>query len=214
MRKDELEHEIPSANELLDYVLCKLEDSPFVGLIPELPLSPDREQWSGELFAFAEVGGTSFGRLAVDTLLRAHERLNALPRSDSFWENTNRRPTQFKITDFCNRLLSSNPHDVDALRTLAVLQSVHYQNDFGQRYWARLIALGEETSRIPTLAALLTALFAYRSAAQWAAFILQVERVDEGRPLVEAFAESSNERIAGWGRRAIRALRILSHRRP
>lgn len=215
MRHCELEHEIPSASELHEYVLCKLENCPLVGLVPELPVSADSEGWfeESEVRAFAELGGTSFGRSAVDTLLRAHERLNKLPRSDPFWEGGNRRPTQLKVVAFCNRLLSQNPFDVDALRTLAVMQSVRSANDFGQCYWARLIRLGAEDSTIPTFAALLTGLVSHSSAAQWAAFVTEVKHAESARPLVEGFAELRHERIAGWAKRALRALRFFSRTR-
>ena len=85
----ELENEIPSEHELRTYVLCQLKEF-FVGLVPELPVPANLERWfaESEMFAIGELGGSSCARLVVDTLLRAHERLNELPRSDSLWENT------------------------------------------------------------------------------------------------------------------------------
>ena len=124
----------------------------------------------------------------------------------------NRRPTLLRVSAFCTRLLSVNPFDVDALRAGAVMPSVNSANDFGQQYWARLVTIEAETSRMPTFAALYLGLIASRTEAQWAGFVMEVNRVEEALPLVQAFAESKTPRIAGWGRRALRALRLLKHR--
>jgi len=52
-----------------------------------------------------------------DSILKSLIRLNEFPREDKFWTNTNKKPTIFKLNEFCELKLKENPNDVLALWT-------------------------------------------------------------------------------------------------
>jgi hypothetical protein len=66
-------------------------------------------------------------------------RLDTLPRSDSFWIGTNRRPTLGKLETFAAELLKSNPTDMEALWLHAALDVL---DGAGMRRWPQLQAHG------------------------------------------------------------------------
>src|SRR6266511_3203558 len=69
-------------------------------------------------------------------------RLDALPRSDPFWRDSNGRATHFKLRDYCNRMIASDPRDARALWTMIGLDILHGVNPLATGYWKRLRDLG------------------------------------------------------------------------
>jgi len=82
--------------------------------------------------------GREFARFAYQAILTGLERLNQLPRSHPFWRNTNRRPTIYKLGEFCRLELAIAPGDSELLKAAALLPVWHGSNDFGQEDWLEL----------------------------------------------------------------------------
>jgi hypothetical protein len=80
-----------------------------------------------------------FCRRVRHAIISGLYRLDALPRSDSFWIGTNRRPTLGKLDTFAAQLLKSNPTDTEALWLHAALDVL---DGAGVRRWPQLQAHG------------------------------------------------------------------------
>src|SRR5262245_47153596 len=132
----EIKSEQPPDDELYAYFREHLTRSVFGGLHSDAPTrDQDRaflEQYG--LLAFRELGGVAYVEKAARVIFQSCRRLNQLPRSDPFWENTNLRPTVYKVPEFCQRLLAEDPGDTLALWTLASLSTFWGANDFGQEH--------------------------------------------------------------------------------
>ena len=94
-------------------------------------------------------------RLVVHGIVDGFRKLDALPRQHPFWDQTNRRPTLFKLKLFCEHLLRDNPGDVAALRTALAFGILTFQ-DFHPRYWVQLHSIGQLHVSWPIYAALLS----------------------------------------------------------
>ncbi len=102
----------------------------------------------------------SFG-IAADFLLamtrevvECFRRLDRLPRDDPFWEGTNRRPTQYKMSDFCRKLADESPEDGQARLMQAAVQ-VLVGHGFEPTAWGRLVSDGLADAAWPVYAALI-----------------------------------------------------------
>ena len=92
--------------------------------------------------AFVEGLAPDFiGRLR-QTFVDGLARLDALPRSEAFWEGTNGRPTLEKLAAFARYVLARQPGDRGALWVLVALALLRCANHFGLSCWQRLRALG------------------------------------------------------------------------
>src|SRR5215212_8070613 len=61
-------------------------------------------------FSAAHLDQGFAGRLR-EAIFVGFSRLDALPRDDPFWENTNRRPTRSKIRDLAGYVLKRGPKE-------------------------------------------------------------------------------------------------------
>jgi hypothetical protein len=80
-------------------------------------------------------------------------RLDSLPREHPFWDNTNRRPTFGKLSDFADALVAHNPTDQNAAWILAAVEVLYASNTFGLSGWRRLHHMGALDVRWPLDAA-------------------------------------------------------------
>ncbi|HEU4391816.1 MAG TPA: hypothetical protein VFV34_28780, partial [Blastocatellia bacterium] len=153
----EIKNEIPSDRELGDYFIDHINGSCLAVAYYGAAVQEHRSQeWAKPLVALYEIGFGQTVKQIADSILDSLHRLNRLPRSDPFWDNTNKRPTIFKLNDFCKRLLRENPDDVLCLRCSAALEVFHGSNSFGQHYWTRLHKLAALEVSWPIVAGLIS----------------------------------------------------------
>jgi hypothetical protein len=76
-------------------------------------------------------------------ILHGLRRLDALPRTNEFWQGTNSYPTINKLTRLCEKQLQEDPTNREALMTLAALGLWYCRNHFGLPQWRMLCELEE-----------------------------------------------------------------------
>lgn len=136
--------------------------------------------------------------------LQALQRLNALPRTSSFWSNTNRRPTVHKLVAFSAFILQENPRDTDALWTLAVHDTSSGSTGFGQEHWKKLRNLGKLNINWPVVAGLWNAVSLGRGPEALAALLVEIHAVADAVPLVEECAASRSSYVSEWAKGVLR----------
>src|SRR5687767_7728034 len=82
----------------------------------------------GTELAEADLNGDGLFSRASRAILDGLYRLDALPREDPFWQNTNNRATIHKLGEFCRLLLKQNPANTRAIWTLIGLDLLHWSN--------------------------------------------------------------------------------------
>lgn len=101
----ELTSTTPTDEELRAYFVQHIHESTPLELDSTI-LTPFQQQ----------IGFADFVVMLAESIYTCLRRLNQLPRSDPFWENTNRKPTFYKLTGFCRKvLLKQDPFDTYAL---------------------------------------------------------------------------------------------------
>ena len=133
-------------------------------------------------------------------------QLNHLPRTDPFWTNTNRRPTLYKLNDYCRLVLENNPQDTLALWTMAALAVTWGVDGFGYEQWKALHALDNFDVAWPICAALLQGGHAGISDAVLARLLLDIGAVEAAMPLLQRYADSDVGNIGAWAKRVLDAL--------
>src|SRR5579859_4401015 len=118
----ELAHETPSQDELNAYLrehLARSMVAPF-GMMPE-QLSRSFPTGVAQAFiSLRRLDGREFAERAFNAIFAGLNRMNSVPRNHPFWQNTNRRPTIYKLAEFCSVKLAEDPHDLDALWAAAI----------------------------------------------------------------------------------------------
>jgi hypothetical protein len=196
----ELAHEIPSDEEL---AACLREH--WKRAAPELyERSPGdlhrimAREYADAFLSLAELDGREFARRSWDAVFAVAQRLNALSRDHEFWRNTNRRPTYYKLSEFCSLVSSANPQDAGALWALGVLPVWHGSNDFGQEAWLALSHLPEFDIRWPIYAAITTDLNANETAAQTVEFLRASHAEEKAGPILQQIAQQAVGPAADW----------------
>lgn len=69
-------------------------------------------------------------------------RLDALPRTDPFWEGTNRRPTIGKLRDLAEQSFNEDRGEEWECWAYAAISLLWWDNYFGMAGWLRLHAMG------------------------------------------------------------------------
>jgi hypothetical protein len=138
----EIKNEVPSDQELAAYLDESLEGSSFSLLIHYPENQRQYHPEVAEALCYLSSFQQSSELLATfrNSLFQSLLRLNHLPRTDPFWNNTNLRPTLSKLTEFCERVLSAEPNDVLSLLTISVM-TVFHTGEFQRGRWAQLNAL-------------------------------------------------------------------------
>ncbi|MDD2802349.1 MAG: hypothetical protein PHE96_12925 [Methylococcales bacterium] len=189
-----LKNEIPTDEELRSYFM------EYLGLLS-----------SG--YASEYPGCDSFCMKARESIFESLCRLNRLPRSDSFWSNTNFRPTIYKLGDFCRLVLKSNPQDTLALWTIAALDVSNGVDGFGYKQWKVLCDLGNFDVTWPICAALLQGGPGGISDTTLATLLLDMDVVEAARPLLQQHADSARPNIRAWAENVLGMLQGTSARR-
>jgi hypothetical protein len=128
-------------------------------------------------------------------------RLDALPRNDPFWVDTNRRPTLGKIRELAGQLLGRGTADAWACWAFAATSVLWCSNDFGLPGWRGLHTLGLLDMAWPVQAACrLRFDSGFDPGAALASFLVEVGACVAGRNTLEAAAVRCGDEPAGWAR--------------
>lgn len=143
---------------------------------------------------------------ASESIFECLRRLNRLPRTDPFWTHTNRRPTLYKLDDYCRFVLENAPHDTLALWTMAALAVSKGVEGFGSEQWKALHALDYLDVTWPICAALLQGGPAGISDVALASLLRDIGAIETARPLLQQYVDSSVQNIGSWAVRVLDAL--------
>src|SRR5262245_10980227 len=187
----ELKNETPSKQELWDYFLehCSwMADPNEPGYLDSTDLVEAQTRY-GCLDFRAKVG---------EVIWEALNELNALDRADSFWANTNRRPTVYKLLDFARMRLDTNPEDLRALWTFAVLDTFYGSNDFGSEYWKQLWELGDLDIHWPIRAGLWNEMMLGFGGRKIADLIIHMAARQAAWPILQEMTLANASGIRDW----------------
>jgi len=133
-----------------------------------------------ETYFQSKIEGTELCNVALDengllsnskkAILDGLMRLDALPRCDPFWNNTNDRATIYKLDEFCRELLGQNHDDARAAWTLIGLDLLHWR-DLDVAHWKPLAQQGQLKSSLLIEAGLWFHTHSGTSASEFAAFL-------------------------------------------
>jgi hypothetical protein len=188
----ELKNEIPSEEELYIYFREHFKEDSH----PDwLPVAEAHRLGCDKLVE--KMGESIFASLL---------RLNQFPRTNVFWKNTNRRPTIFKLREFCNLILRENPTDELALWTLASLDVHWWVNGFGKEYWKQIHFRGNFDVTWAVYAGLFFQANVGGGDNDMVELLLALDAKEESMPLLRACRESAVESISEWGKNVITSL--------
>lgn len=182
----ELKNEIPTDQELYRY---------FMESCPRL-LEPRTED--DVLSEALRLGCDRLLRRVGECIFESLQRLNTLSRTDPFWQNTNKRPTIFKLSEFGSNLLKLNADDRQALWMQASLDVFYGDNDFGSEHWKRLRELGDFDVSWAVLAGLWNEVNLGFGPDGMASLLLEMKAVEEARGLLQLCTGSKSDIISEW----------------
>jgi hypothetical protein len=187
----ELKYEIPTDNELREYFLEHFDFTVKGEMFAPLARAEGQDLRAGCDRLIKKAGESIFASL---------QRLNRLERADPFWRGTNRRPTVYKLGEFCDVALKENPEDVLALRTKLALSVVWGDYGlFGLEQWRRLQATSELEAEDLICAELYIELACGCGTASRAAGLLrELGLSDEAKSVLETGRRSADEVIVNW----------------
>jgi hypothetical protein len=187
----ELKNEIPTDSELREYFL---EDFAFT-VEGEMYAPPNRgvPELTG--------GCNRLIKKAGEAIFASLQRLNRLERTDPFWRGTNRRPTVYKLREFCDVVLKENAGDVLALWTQLALDVLWGTSNgrFDLEQLRQLRAAGKLEAEELICAELHIEFNWGRSTASTTARLLrELGLSDEARPVLETGRRSADGGIVNW----------------
>ena len=204
----ELRNEHPSNDELREYLNQHVPGSVFAAffLTPEQVTAGFPNGVARAFASLRRMDGEAFAQLAYDSLLAGMERMNELPRSDPFWENTNNRPTIFKLPQFRERELAPGTGSDEALWTAVFSHIWHGPNDFGERWWLELSRRGSLDVRWPVYAALTIHLTASSTIEQLPDFLRKSKMREAAVPVIHTIAREADGDAVMWAESVLKKL--------
>ncbi len=163
----------------------------------------------------AELGlNAEFTRTMRGLVVEAFRQLDALPRSDAFWAGTNRRPTQYKLGDFCEKLLRDHPGDIQALWMRAAVTSMMGLG-FHPPTWTRLMAVASPDITWPISAALCgEGLGSNATARDLVVVLTEARRVQEALPALSRLKQGAGSTyVSAWAGKLIDELSQVGQKR-
>ena len=139
-----------------------------------------------------------FLRTMVGGVVDCFRRLDGLGREDPFWEGTNRRPTTYKMGDFCRKLARDAPDDRHVL-LMQVSVQVLVRHFFDPPTWERLAAEDRSSASQAVYAAFIGIQFGgYDTAPEVVRFLKDSGLCDEARPAIDALAKAEVAWVREW----------------
>lgn len=187
----EIKNEVPSEQELRDYF-------------------HEHWEWRDEYFREqSEELGVDFTKLSqkvYDTIFASLMRLNELPRDHKFWKGTNKRPTIYKLDDFCQFLLEQDSSDELALWTQVVASFPDFS--VTAERWQRLWQIKKFDIEILLYSYLIMHAEVYefykKDLAEYLAKILiNINAVEDVQPNLSSLLRSKNSFVSQWASRVL-----------
>ncbi len=94
-------------------------------MIPEEEVAAYADEVLDSLLAVRPVEDTALLQRVRDCVRLSLQRLNDLPPDDPFWDQTNRRPTVYKASEWEARRLAAHPRDESAAWAVASFTLLH-----------------------------------------------------------------------------------------
>ena len=195
----EICNEIPSDQELTTYLNESLKSSS-IALLDDYPdnqhhYHPDIV----EALAYLSSRPISAEFLSVlkGSMFLSLQHLNRLPRNDPFWRNTNFRPTVPKLREFCEKVLSGDPHDVTSLLTITAMIIFH-TGEFQRGRWIELLALNAVSVLWVVFAAMFMEACGADDSDQFAEFVNSSGMQSAITPLLKEIARSGGKLLSQW----------------
>jgi hypothetical protein len=190
----EIKNELPTDQELREYFMEHY--GYLVDLLSHKDLDADSEPLRA-LRLLPGLGCEEFLSTSLESIFASLQRLNRLSRTDPFWNNTNKRPTVFKLDEFCRLILEEDPSDALALRTILAKSVLDCAASFNAQGWKRMIEAGQLEAPQVACAALCYALMGGESEGL-VELLKEVQAVEDVRPMLEQFSASESELISEW----------------
>jgi hypothetical protein len=203
----EIKKEVPSDQELAAYLNESLADSSF-SLLADYPQRQNHyhpEVVEALSYLSSWKRSSEFLATFKDSIFQSAQRLNKLPRTDPFWHNTNLRPTVFKLTAFCERILSTEPNDTLALLTISAM-TIFHTSDFQRGRWTQLHALNAVSPQLIVFAAMLLEVSGADDRNEFSEFINSTGTSAAVTPLLNEIANHGGKLLSDWSLSVIASL--------
>jgi hypothetical protein len=195
----EIRNEVPSTQELAVYLDESLKTSAF-SLLADFPghqrnYHPDVI----EALAYLSLSPQCSEFLATfkNALFQSLQRLNQLPRTDRFWHDTNFRPTIFKLAEFCEGILSSEPDDVLSILTISAM-TIFHTGEFKRGRWKQLYALNALSLEMIVFAAMLLEASGADDRREFSGFIKSTGTSAAVKAFLEKIASQGGKLLSEW----------------
>ena len=139
-----------------------------------------------------------------DSILESFYRLNDFSREDKFWNNTNKKPTIFKLDEFRKLKLEENAGDVLALWTTISLSIVYGSTEYKfSEILKKLFEFGELEKEILIKIYLFEDMFYDGDGESLAELIKALKIENQCLPEFEEFERSENKFISDWAKKVL-----------
>jgi len=129
--------------------------------------------------------------------------MNTLDRSHPFWNDTNHRPTIYKLFNFARMILDSEPDNLRALWLLTVEETFTGANEFGQKWWLRLWQMGSVDVTWPIRAGLWNEMMLNFDNDAVGYLLREMGSPPAGRDYLAEIATATDARIREWAAKQI-----------
>lgn len=142
-----------------------------------------------------------------DSILNSLYRLNDFPRENQFWQNTNNKPTIYKLDEFCQLKLDENSKDV-----LALWASLASSVKLGapSRNWSeiirKLVEIGEMKTDLLIKLYLIEDITYDGNGEDLGDWLIELELEKESKPTLVNLENSKNEFVSNWARTVLNRL--------
>jgi hypothetical protein len=195
----EIKNEVPSEEELRTYVNQWLGES-CISMLGDIDRPNLYHETIREAISYLSSCNCScLIRRLKDAVFDGLKRLNRLPRSDAFWNNSNLRPTAPKLGCYCAAILVRQPDDELALLGKAALNLAH-AGDFDVKSWQRLLHLGTLSLDDLVCAGMFLEAAGSPNAEQFALLLRETRTETEALPILNEVVQNAGAFLAEWGR--------------
>jgi hypothetical protein len=206
----ELRNEVPSDQELVEYLEASLQPSSF-SILADYPNNRDRYP-PDHVEALSYLASlpicVEFLSVLKNALCLTLKCLNQLPRTDPFWVNTNRRPTFLRLTEYCDRVLAQDPNDVGALLTITAITAFR-TGEFKRGRWAQLWELNAVSVEFIVFGAMFMEMCGAVDSHDLAELVVANRLENRILPELTAAAQRGGKLLAEWVGEVLDQLAIL-----
>jgi hypothetical protein len=200
----ELINEIPTNEELFIYLMEHIGKNIFgFSFINQFPDEKDKrykEFYRDFTVPFHKLGFSKYFKIVAEHIFDGLKMLNEFPRTDSFWGNTNNRPTIYKLPSFCEQLLSKDKCNERALWTRLSLNIYWGSPNFGAERWKILMELERTDISFPIFAAFYSYYYSGYPTCGLIELIKDTDSKDEAIRIFDLFDITEIKLIIDWSK--------------